>query len=496
MSKLFSVDQCRAWDQYTITHEPVASIDLMERAAKACVACLKMKWLSPETIYCIFCGNGNNGGDGLAIARLLLNQGCHVRVFLSGRQRRSDENAANLNELLSLYPSCVREFTNEEGLPHCAVVIDALYGTGLNRPVSDTELHMINYMNTCGHPIVSIDIPSGLSGDFLNPTGAIVKADYTLTFQQYKPSFLYPETGMYCGEVKVIDIHLNSDFAETEDTDRFIIDQVMVRSLYQKRTPFSHKGTYGHALMVCGSHGKMGAAVLAAKACVRSGAGLVTACMPAIENVIMQMAVPEVMTMSQTDMPELLSNRHFDAIGIGCGLGTDNAAVSLVDKILTIATAPLMLDADALNTIALQPDWLSRIPAGSLLTPHPKEFDRLFGACDTSFERNRIQIEMSKQHSLYILLKGRYTSISTPDGHCYYNITGNAGMATGGSGDVLTGIITGLYAQYKDMKTAALKGVYLHGLAGDLATRNRSQEGLIASDIIDSLGEAFLKAFY
>ncbi len=496
MTSIFSAAQIKAWDQYTIMHEPITSIDLMERAARACVAWLMTRWPSTETHFLIFCGNGNNGGDGLAIARILLENAYHVDVYLSDKLPRSDDNKVNLTELEFLHKSCIHVFEKPIKINQHAVVIDAIYGTGLNKSVEGVDQSMVQTINLCPNTVVSIDIPSGLSPDSVLPEGDIVEADYTLTFQQPKRSFLSPESGGYCGKVLVLDIRLHPGFALQETTTQFMMDEELIRSLYKRRAAFSHKGTYGHALLVCGSLGKMGAAVLSAKACVRSGAGLVTAYLPASENAIMQMAVPEAMTEPMIDLKVLLGNKKFDAIGLGCGIGTQGYGSTVVDRVLTMAKGPLLLDADALNILSIEKKWMDRIPKGSVLTPHPTEFDRLFGVSRNSFDRNNLQIGMSKRYGIYIVLKGCYTAVSTPEGLCYFNPTGNPGMATGGSGDVLSGLITGLFAQYQDMKTAALMGVYLHGLAGDLAAQDMSQESMTASDLITYMGKAFLKTFY
>lgn len=492
MSKLFTASQIRAWDAFTIEHEPIESADLMERAAKACVSWMIQKWPDTDTGFAIFCGNGNNGGDGIAIARLLLESAYRVRVYLSEDAQRSPDNQAMLNELKFLYDPCI-VYINECPVihPDC-ILIDALFGTGLNRKPDGLQEELISFFNDCYNTKVSIDIPSGLPADSQQPFGEVIRADYTITFQQYKPSFLFPETGKFCGEVKVLDIGLHSEFESKESSVSFIIDMDMVRSIYKKRNAFSHKGNFGHALLIAGSHGKMGAAVIAAKACLRAGAGLLSVLVPDEENQIIQIALPEAMTLNYSKISQTFSFDEFTSVGIGSGIGTDEIALNILTQLLQQRKSPIILDADALNLLSLHSDLLALVPPGSVLTPHPKEFDRLFGESSDSFERNKRQIVMSKKLKVYIVLKGRYTSISTPDGECFYNTTGNAGMGKGGSGDALTGIITAMFAQYKSMQCAVLLGVYLHGLAGNTAAIKYSKESMLVSDLIDCLGDAFL----
>lgn len=491
MSKLFSVSQIQAWDTYTIEHEPISSIELMERAAKECVAWIIQKWPDTDTTFAIFCGNGNNGGDGLAIARLLILSAYHVNVCLIDNSKRSEDNAAMLKELEFLYKRCIVYISKCPVIDSNVVIVDALFGTGLSRrPVGLIE-ELIGFFNSAPNTIVSIDIPSGLPADAIMPQGEVVNSDYTLTFQQYKPSFLFPETGRFCGKLSILDIGLHPVFSLNETTESFILDEEIVRSVYKKRNEFSHKGNYGNALLIVGSHGKMGAAVLASKACMRSGAGLLTVLVPSEENMIIQVSVPEAMTMDYTEASYDFTK--FNSIGIGCGFGIDLNAFNILVQLLQQYREPMILDADALNLLSLHNELLDLVPAGSLLTPHPKEFDRLFGECSNSFDRNKQQIKMSEKYKLFIILKGRNTSISTPEGCCYYNITGNAGMAKGGSGDTLTGILTALYAQYHSMLSAALLGVYLHGLAGDVAATKFSKESMLATDLIECLGDAFLR---
>ncbi|RME05768.1 MAG: NAD(P)H-hydrate dehydratase, partial [Bacteroidetes bacterium] len=381
-------------------------------------------------------------------------------------------------------------------LPKGVIVIDAIFGSGLNRPVEGYWAELINWLN--GQPVtrVSVDIPSGMFAD-APTTGAAVKAHYTFAFEVPKLGFLFPENNEFVGNWTCESIGLHPDFIASLETPWHFVTQEMVRSMLHQRRKYAHKGTFGHALLVAGSYGKVGAGILAARACLRSGAGLVTIHAPSCAYQILQIAFPEAMVM--VDEGELFIRQsrfdfsRYSAVGIGPGIGTADATALALRAMLEQADHPLVLDADALNLLAKHPEFWEHVPENSILTPHPKEFERLFGKTSDSFERNALQREMARKHKVFIVLKGAYTCTSTPEGICYFNSTGNPGMATGGSGDVLTGMLTGLLAQgYSPFETCVL-GVYLHGLAGDLAAEELQQEALLASDIISHIGRAFLK---
>jgi len=503
MSKLFTTAQLKASDAYTIIHEPITSTRLIERAAMACVERLlnfeNLEMNFEGRVYHIFCGRGNNGADGFAMALEFVGLCSDMHIYYDKDAIRNGENAVMLERLYPTFSVYIHPFQPDMKIIPAGnrdIIIDAVLGTGLTNEATGIEKEMISWINNSRLPVVSIDIPSGLPADPDIPFGEVVKADLTLTLQTMKRSFLYPETGAFCGKIEVLPIGLHKQFEIETSSNEYLIDQTSVQQHYKKRAAFSHKGTFGHALMFAGSHGKMGASVLSTRACVKSGTGLVSVLIPENGNNIMQIAVPEAMTIIYDNTIALPDVEKFDAIGIGCGLGTDKIAKNIVLHVLEHCQKPILLDADALNCISQHPEWLQKIPVNSLLTPHPKEFERLFGESANAFERNQLQIRMSTEHKIFILLKGRYTCISTPSGECWFNITGNPGMATGGSGDVLSGLISGLYAQYKDMFKAAILGVYLHGLAGDLAAEDLSEEALIASDIIDHIGAAYRQTFY
>lgn len=494
---IYSATDIRAWDEYTILHEPIASIDLMERASLACYQWL-LKYRNTGAGFAIFCGKGNNGGDGLAIARMLAESDHTVTVYiLEFGHKGTDDFQTNLVRLHG-GKATIKFISSEESIPTLTagdIIIDALLGSGLNRPLEGLTASVVQHINNSGHEIVSIDIPSGLMVDSSSTaTGnTVVAATHTLSFQCYKPAFLVAENARFVGTLHILDIGLHPAFPAERPAAWRWVDQALVRSIIQPRKPFSHKGNYGHAAIITGSKGMMGAATLAAKACLRSGAGKLTTHIPAVGYNIMQIAVPEAMTYTAgSEYIEMAVDlEQYDAIGAGPGLGQQESHEALLENIFRQCSKALVLDADALNVLAQHQSLLQQLPLNTIITPHPKEFERLFGKTGNDFERIQLAMHKAAELKIAIVLKGRYTLIATPEGIAYFNSTGNPGMATGGSGDVLTGIITGLLAQGYPAVQAAIAGVYLHGLAGDLAVSYSSPESLIASDLIEYLGQAF-----
>lgn len=495
--KIFNAEQIRRWDQYTIQHEPVDSISLMERAAQACAAWLDEHY--PDQPLTVFCGKGNNGGDGLAIARLLSTRNINVYILEFGHKGTEDFQT-NLSRLHQHPAIEIRFIQTEEHLLHLdfpGVVVDALFGSGLNRALEGITADLVQRINRSGAPVVSVDIPSGMFTDKSSAGNVQVAATHTLSFQVFKPAFLAAENASYCGEVHILDIGLHPAFYAAEPAAYELADEPIVRRIYKPRNPFSHKGTFGHALLVAGSYGKIGAAVLSAAACLRSGAGLVSCHLPRCGYEIMQASLPEVMV--STDVNHSVNTGIeaeldvYRSVGIGPGLGTAAETRALIQAIFTSYKKPVVLDADGLNSVAKEPALLLQVPAASILSPHPKEFQRLFGDTANEFERFQLALSKARELGLVIILKGHHTLIALPDGKMIFNSTGNAGMATGGSGDVLTGILTGLLAEGYSSADAAVLGVYLHGLAGDLAAKELSMEAMIAGDITRYLGKAFLE---
>ncbi len=496
--KILNARQIHEWDEYTINNEPISSNELMERAAGKCVHWIEENNLADNS-FVIFCGKGNNGGDGLVIARMLSKKQCPVSVYILEFGHLGTEDFQINLERLHNYPEVEIKFIqSEEHFPTInadEIIVDALFGSGLNRPLEGVTAKLVEHINKSGCKTISIDVPSGLPIDH-SAKGTIIKANDTLSFQVFKLAFLMQENFPFIGNVHILDIGLHPGFYKSVETDHEIIDEDIISSIYKPRNEFAHKGNFGHALIIAGSYGKMGAAVLCTKACLHSGAGLTTCHIPKCGYEIMQADVPEAMVMTDfnssfvTKVEDDL--QKFDSIGIGPGIGTAAETKKLLQDVFNTYKKPLVLDADALNIISSDKELLKKIPANSILTPHPKEFERLFGKTEGDFERLRLAQRKAQELNLVIVLKGHHTSIATPGGKTYFNNTGNAGMAKGGSGDVLTGIITALTGQIKDTVEAAIFGVYLHGLAGDIAAEKYSEEAMVAGDIIENLGKAFL----
>lgn len=491
MQFILSSKEIKDWDQFTITHNNIRSIDLMEYAASQCTKWITEKWDSTIP-FAIFCGNGNNGGDGLVIAKQLIAKNYHVKVYIDCIENKSADNLSSLKSLKEIAADSIYSINEPFSIPNQTILIDAIFGIGLQRKVIGKEKGWIDRINTFNNIKISIDIPSGLCADINLRDDTIIKANYTLSFQCYKKTFLFIETGIYCGKIIILDINLDENYLTELKLNKIMITKDLLQPMYRERNSFSNKGNYGHSLLVVGSRGKMGAAILAARACLRSGTGLLSVYVPASENSIIQTAVPEAMSISYSNQNTISNIENFNSIGIGSGLGHDEIAKNLFTQLLSLTKAPIIIDADAINILSNNKKLLEYIPQGSIMTPHVKEFDRLFGPSYDAIERFEKQKQQSKELGIIILLKGKYTCITTPGGASYFNKTGNAGMASGGTGDVLTGIITGLFAQYKDLLKAALIGVYLHGLAADMAIeKEQSEESLIATDIIDYLGLSY-----
>jgi len=490
-------EQIRQWDQYTIEHEPIASIDLMERAASKCV-----EWISSQHLlkqaFTIFCGKGNNGGDGLAIARMLSSKGVSVKCYILELGHKGTEdfqiNLARLHErpVEIIY---IQSTSQLYPVDKDNIIIDAIFGSGLNREPVGIISGVIRHINLAARPVISIDIPSGMFAGSSSKGNEIIKASFTLSFQCFKIAFVLPENEQFIGELVIIDIGLHPRFLNNLTIELEMLQKEVVKAIHKPRKRFAHKGTYGHALLIGGSYGKIGAIQLAARACLRSGAGLLTSCLPKCGYGIMQVSLPESMVI--TGSHDLMIKEApatpagYSAIGIGPGLGTAPETAGAFEQLLVQYHQPLVIDADALNLLAKHPALIRKIPPFSILTPHPKEFERLFDKTADDFERLTLARKKARELQLVIVLKGHYTFIAMPGGKGYFNTTGNPGMATGGSGDVLTGILTGLLAQGYRPEEAALLGVYLHGLAGDYAAAVKSEEAMIASDIIEFLPEAF-----
>jgi NAD(P)H-hydrate epimerase len=499
--KILPVDKIREADAYTIKHEPVASIDLMERAARACCKWIRKRTDITTTVK-VFCGPGNNGGDGLVIARLLANKGYSVKVYIIRfTDKVSEDFQLNLERLKDIVEVVVEDIRDGGALPALStddLVIDAIFGSGLSKPIKGFIADAIHHINQSGAITIAIDTPSGLFSDedTIDKKGKVIEADYTLSFQFPKYAFLFQENDRYVGEWKILPIGLMEEFTAKVEAKNFLIEKEDCRLLLKSRNKFDHKGTFGHALLIAGAYGKMGAAVLASEACLRAGAGLVSTHVPQIGYHILQTALPECMVSIDknefhfSSVPDLGA---YNAIGIGPGIGSNKQTQNAVKLLIQNSKLPVLFDADAINILAENKTWISFVPQNSIFTPHPKEFERLVGKSTNQFEQNKLQREFSIKYQVFVVLKGAHTCISTPQGKCFFNTTGNPGMATGGSGDLLTGIILGLLTQGYTSFEACVVGVYLHGLAGDIAAKKHTMEAMIAGDINGNIGKAYRK---
>lgn len=500
--KIFPTSLISEIDRYTILHEPISNIDLMERASRAIADCIVGQTAFHGDVF-VFCGTGNNGGDGLAVARMLasLESRFSLNVFIFDQGKGLNGSPAiNLERLKSQAKSQINFIKDEADFPILnddILVIDALFGNGLNRPLEGLAASLVKSINNSGALVFAIDVPSGLMGEDNGSVVSenIIRADRTFTFQFPKLSFLFPENEKYVGDWQVLDIGLHPKAIKNVATPYFMLDEDFIKEIIQPRGKFSHKGTFGHALLISGAYGKMGAAVLSSKSCLRSGVGLLTTHVPAKGVSVLQTVIPEAMVSideSDTIFTGAINLRAFSAIGIGPAIGQADDTQQAFYELIKVSKTPMVIDADALNILGLHNDWIGMLPNGSILTPHPKEFERLSGEKSEGFQRLQKALDVAKQNQIFIVLKGAHSAIICPDGEVYFNSTGNPGMATAGSGDVLTGIILSLLAQGYNSKDAALLGVYVHGLAGDIASDQKGEISLIASDIVDNLGEAFM----
>ena len=499
--KIFAAEEIRQLDQYTITHEPIKSIDLMERASIAVVQFVTGQW-TPEMPMVVFAGPGNNGGDALAVSRLLAERNYKVKTYLFNTKKQlsadCEENKRRLMEMPNgvEFHEVISEF-EPPTLKDC-VVIDGLFGTGLTKTLTGGYSSLVKYINAAKCPVVSIDVPSGLmtEDNALNVDANVIRATYTLTFQQKKLSYLFDETQPFLGTLKVLDIGLSKQGMTEIASIYTMLEENDIKPLIKSRPDFAHKGSMGSALIVAGKYGMAGASVLATKACLKSGAGKVTALIPKNNNDIMQISVPEAVIVHDKDeeiISDSIDSQTYNAVAIGPGIGTDeNTAIAVISQIRR-GNAPCILDADALNVVATHRAWLMQLPKGIILTPHPKELERLVGHTVGCFEALSKARELARTLQGYVILKGHYSALCTPDGSVIFNSTGNSGMATAGSGDVLTGILAGLLARGYSQEDACKVGMYVHGLAGDMAMQYVGKESLMASDIITCLPKALMK---
>ncbi|MCM1108670.1 MAG: NAD(P)H-hydrate dehydratase [Clostridium sp.] len=499
--KVLTAGQCKALDRYTIEHEPILPIDLMERASMAITREICCRWDSSHPII-LFAGPGNNGGDALAVARLLAQEGYRSQVFLFNVSGKLSPDCQTNMERLAGNPNVhLTEVTSQFCFPIVRpehVIVDGLFGTGLNKPLNGGFAGVTQQINASGAPVVSIDIPSGLMCDdnTYNYMSYVVRATLTLTLQTLKPAFLFAENQRYLGEVKLLDIGLMENGLPPNESYIRITEPEDIHRILRPRDPFAHKGTMGHGLLVSGQYGMAGAAILATRACLRSGAGKVTVHTPRLNLTALQISVPEAIIHTDPDdeiVTRAMDLRPYRAVAIGPGIGTDEDTAEAFHNYLMQVQCPLVLDADALNLLGLYREWIQDVPEGSILTPHPKELEQLTGQCTNSYERMTKAADLASRLKLHIVVKGHNTLICMSDGSIFCNPTGNAGMATAGSGDVLTGVLLGLLTRGYTAQQAATLGVYLHGLAGDIAADRMGQESMTAGDIVNALPAAFRK---
>lgn len=497
--KILTCAQQKEADAYTIANESILSINLMEKAAGLLTEAVCKRWDKSHRIV-IFAGPGNNGGDAVAVARMLFLKNYEVEVFLFNvTGTLSDECLTNVRRLKECGFPNYTEVSSQFNFPQLTaddVIIDGLFGSGLNKPLSGGFAAVVKYINASPSAVVSIDVPSGLMGEdnSYNVRQNIIQADLTLTIQMPKLAFLFSENEELVGEWETIDIGISREFTDHAETRYFITEEDEMRRLLKPRRKFAHKGNFGHGLLITGSYGMGGASVLSARACMRSGIGLLTVHTPVCNHVMLQTTVPEAMVQDDVDeryFVEPVDLDAYQAVGMGPGLGQEEMTAQAVIGQVSECNIPLVLDADALNIFSSYRNHLNRIPKNTILTPHVRELERIVGRCSNSYERLAKARELASSLQCYIVLKGAWTAVITPEGLCYFNPTGNPGMATGGSGDVLTGVITSLLAQGYSEEEACRLGVYVHGLAGDIACTRVGEISLTAGDIVAALPEAW-----
>ena len=500
--KIFSKEQIYEGDRLTIERQNIFSTDLMERAGTQIFNWMHLRMQGAQVPIHIFCGIGNNGGDGLVLARHLITHGYNVITYVVNcSDKRSKDFLINYDRVKNVTKKWPILLNCSEDFPEINpddIIVDAVFGIGLNRPIDDwVKALFIHFKNTKAFTL-SIDIPSGLYTDkAVSEEDAVVYAGYTLSFASPKLVFFLPETAKYTVQWEVLDIGLDQEFLLATNTEVELIGKSEVLPLYKPRDKFSHKGEFGHSFIIGGSYGKIGAVTLASRAALASGAGLVSAYVPRCGYIPLQSAFPEAMVITDVN-EEIITDIKFSitpaVIGFGIGVGTDTKTINAFEAFLKKNKLPLVVDADGINILSKKKALLKFLPEGTVLTPHPKELERLVGVWKGDFDKLKKVKAFSKKHHIIIVIKGANT-ITVFDEKLYVNTTGNPGLATAGSGDVLTGIITGLISQnYKPLE-ATIFGVYLHGTSADIAVEDFGYQSLIASHVIDYLGKAYIDLF-
>ncbi len=482
----------QAWDKYTIEHQPIASIDLMEQAALS--FCQRFEAVWPKTTQVIIvAGNGNNGGDALAIGRILAQKAWRLKIYIVADPSRGSPdfttNFRRLEQMNSYVNVEVRLHPPDEdiGLADGSVIIDGIFGIAYRPPLPLHLVSWIEWINAQKAPVVSIDVPSGICCDGQAPNEVAVKASHTFSFECVKFCFLFPETAGYVGQWCIIPIGLHPGFLDTLAEKIELVDSKLAKALYKKRPPFAHKKDFGHVLLMAGSYSMPGAGILAARACLRSGCGLLSVLSSPTNRDLYMRELPE--AMFQSELPADL--KPYTVIAIGPGLSHGRSIVrNLLDRITTHQR--LLIDADGLNAIAQDKHLWDKVPAGTVITPHAGEFDRLFGHSQSAYDRHSVAAVKSRELQIYIVLKGRFTAVYCPDGRVFYNTSGNVALAKGGSGDVLTGILGAILGQNYEIWQACVLACYLHGRIADMLIEKHSPELILASDLIEGLNKGFL----
>ncbi|WP_421811474.1 NAD(P)H-hydrate dehydratase [Flagellimonas sp.] len=499
--KIFSAQQIYQADKSTIQKEQITSDALMERAATQLFEWLHSRLRGTQVNIQLFCGIGNNGGDGLVLARKLHEHEYSIKVYVVNySEKRSEDFLLNLERLkdVKVWPDFIKSGSSFPKISPNDIIVDAIFGIGLNRAPDDWVGNLIQHINSSRAFTLSVDVPSGLPMN-RGPWNKeyVIRASYVLSFQVPKLVFFLPETGVYLNQWEILDIGLDQDFLNKTETDFELIGRPEIVPMYRPRLKFSHKGTYGHSVIIGGSYGKIGAVQLATNACLSVGSGLVTAFVPKCGYDSLQTAVPEVMVLTgsrEKNITEIDIPFEPTVVGIGMGMGLDDDTVSAFVSFLKKSTKPMVIDADGLNILSQNPEMLNDVPELSILTPHPKELERLIGHWDSDFDKLQKAKVFASKYNIVLVIKGAHT-ITIFNNKGYVNTTGNPGMATAGSGDVLTGMITGLLSQGYRSVEAAIFGVFLHGLAGDLEVSSKGYEALKASGLVENIGSAYSELF-
>jgi len=500
--KLLTAQQLADADKATLQKQDIDSVELMERVSILVFNKIHERLAGAPVPIKVFCGIGNNGGDGLAIARHLIQHGYHVTVYITNCSKHRSEdflaNYARIKEVSKNWPTLLDCKEDIPDIKSGDIVIDAIFGIGLDRPVEGWMANLVHHLNDSKAFIISIDMPSGLYADKPQPKeSAVIKASHTFTFHSPKLSFFLSDTGSFAGTFEVIEIGLDPEYVQSVEPVATLITKHAAQNIYRPRPKYSHKGDYGHTVVMAGSKGKMGAAVLSATAAINAGAGKVTAYVPATGNDILQYSVAEVMTITDPGTDHFIDFELDIAtynLCVGPGIGTGDDVVSAFAKAIKQQSSPIVIDADGINILAAHPKLLKKIPKSSILTPHDGELERLLGPWSTGMERLELAQDFSSKHELILVLKGAHT-ITISGKNMYINNSGNPGMATAGSGDVLSGVIAALIAQKYDSLMAAVFGVFIHGAAGDVAAQTYAHEGLRAGVISSFIGPAILQLF-